>query len=352
MGNESQKLEEKDQKNQEQIQKDEIPPDTQPNNQNIENATNSENQIPNQIIIKEKHYESNEDGINTKEDERRVEYRILKVNKENDENENAEIGENIDYDENAEQGEENVEEEYEINQQEQEGGLGNEQYFNENENIYEKENINQNINQNYQGEEKYSKIVINKSSSNSQNQNQNQSQYINKNIQIINKDSNSPHILINTGRREGNYTSLYNNIPRFLSFQKSNIQGGGTSNINARLNITKTEDASELIEIPKSEYASYAGRETVFIGGGMETGEYKFKGQGIIITQKGSLEDNIVISEEEILKEINRRKNKPKKEKRKRYEILDKFYAVTEYEGKPIIKREKIEQMEKTKKMN
>ena len=325
MGNESQKLEEKDQKNQEQIQKDEIPPDTQPNNQNIENATNSENQIPNQIIIKEKHYESNEDGINTKEDERRVEYRILKVNKENEENENAE-------------------EEYEINQQEQEG-LGNEQYFNENENIYEKENINQNINQNYQGEEKYSKIVINKSSSNSQNQNQ--SQYINKNIQIINKDSNSPHILINTGRREGNYTSLYNNIPRFLSFQKSNIQGVGTSNINARLNITKTEDASELIEIPKSEYASYAGRETVFIGGGMETGEYKFKGQGIIITQKGSLEDNIIISEEEILKEINRRKNKPKKEKRKRYEILDKFYAVTEYEGKPIIKREKIEQIEK-----
>ena len=328
MGNESQKLEEKDQKNQE-----------------IENATNSENQIPNQIIIKEKHYESNEDGINTKEDERRVEYRILKVNKENEENENAEIGENIDYDENAEQGEENVEEEYEINQQEQEGGLGNEQYFNENENIYEKENINQNINQNYQGEEKYSKIFINNSSSNSQNQNQ--SQYINKNIQIINKDSNSPHILINTGRREGNYTSLYSNIPRFLSFQKSNIQGGGTSQINARLNITKTEDASELIEIPKSEYASYAGRETVFIGGGMETGEYKFKGQGIIITQKGSLEENIVISEEEILKEINRRKNKPKKEKRKRYEILDKFYAVTEYEGKPIIKREKIEQMEK-----
>ena len=192
MGNESQKLEEKDQKNQEQIQKDEIPPDTQPNNQNIENATNSENQIPNQIIIKEKHYESNEDGINTKEDERRVEYRILKVNKENDENENAEIGENIDYDENAEQGEENVEEEYEINQQEQEGGLGNEQYFNENENenIYEKENLNQNINQNinqnqnYQGEEKYSKIHINKSCSNSQNQNQ--TQFINKYIQIIN----------------------------------------------------------------------------------------------------------------------------------------------------------------------
>ena len=106
MGNESAKLEEKDSKNQDQIQKDEIPPDSQPNNQNIENQTNSEVQSPNQIIIKEKH-------IKTKEDERRVKYRILKVNKENEEN--AEIGENIDYDENAEQGEENVEEEYEIN---------------------------------------------------------------------------------------------------------------------------------------------------------------------------------------------------------------------------------------------
>ena len=59
---------------------------TQPNNQNKENQINSEEQSPNQIIIKEKHYENNEDGIHTKEDERRVEYRILKVNKENDEN--------------------------------------------------------------------------------------------------------------------------------------------------------------------------------------------------------------------------------------------------------------------------
>jgi hypothetical protein len=130
-----------------------------------------------------------------------------------------------------------------------------------------------------------------------------------------------------------------------MSFQKAELRGSG--NIRSSLNVVKTEDQSELIEIPKSQYASFAGRETVFIGGGMETGEYKFKGQGIIITQKGSLEGNVEITEEEILKEINRRKNKPKKEKRKKYEILDKFYAVTEYEGKPIYKTEKMEQMEK-----
>ena len=337
MGNESAKQEEKDDKNQDQIAKDEIPPDTQPNNQNKEIQINSEEQSPNQIIIKEKHYENNEDGIHTKEDERRVEYRILKVNKENDEN--AEIVENIDYDENAEQIEENGEGDYEINQQED---LGNEGYQESgqyiNENLYEKENQNMsNYPDDYAQKEKYSKIVINKSNSSN-------ASYVNKNIKIINKD-NSPHILINTGRQEGRYTSSYSDIPRFMSFQKSGIQGEG--NINARLNVVKTDDASELIEIPKSEYGTYAGRETVFIGGGMETGEYQFKGQGIIITQKGTLEDNIVISEEEILKEINKRKNKPKKEKRKKYEILDKFYAITEYEGKPIIKREKIEQMEK-----
>ena len=84
----------------------------------------------------------------------------------------------------------------------------------------------------------------------------------------------------------------------------------------------------------------------------METGEYKFKGQGIIITQKGTLEDNIVISEEEILKEINRRKNKPKKQKRKKIEIIDKFYATTQFDGKPIYKTEKMEQILKQDELN
>ena len=44
------------------------------------------------------------------------------------------------------------------------------------------------------------------------------------------------------------------------------------------------------------------GRETVFIGDGMNTGEYLFKGQGIIITQNGNVENKIEISKDEILK--------------------------------------------------
>ena len=336
MGNESAKQEETPENKEEEIQKDEIPADTQLNNQYLENSIKKEDQDRKNIIIKEKHFENNEDGIQTKGYERRVEYHISKVNQDNEEN--IESGENIDYDENAEQMEENAEGEYEIEQQEdigEEGFQGGREYITEQ--IYDKENQNMaNYPTDYIQGQNYSKIVINKSSSSNAG-------YTNKNIKI---SGNSPNILIETGGYKGRHTaSYYRDIPRYMSFQKADLRGSG--NIRSSLNVVKTEDKSELIEIPRSEYASYAGRETVFIGGGMETGEYKFKGQGIIITQKGSLEGNVEISEEEILKEINRRKNKPKKEKRKKYEILDKFYAVTEYEGKTIYKTEKVEQMEK-----
>ena len=338
MGNESGKQEETPENQAEEIQKDEIPADTQQNNQYLENSLKKEDQDRKNIIIKEKHFENNEDGIQTKVDERRVEYHIRKVNQDNDEN--VESAENIEYDENPEQMEENAEGEYEIIQQDQEE-LGDEGYQERGEyiteQIYDKENQNMaNYPNDYIQGQNYSKIVINKSNSSNAG-------YTNKNIKI---SGNSPNILIETGGYKGRHTSsYYSDIPRYMSFQKAELRGSG--NIRSSLNVVKTEDQSELIEIPKSQYASFAGRETVFIGGGMETGEYKFKGQGIIITQKGSLEGNLEISEEEILKEINRRKNKPKKEKRKKYEILDKFYAVTEYEGKPIYKTEKMEQMEK-----
>ena len=117
MGNESGKQEETPENQAEEIQKDEIPADTQQNNQYLENSLKKEDQDRKNIIIKEKHFENNEDGIQTKVDERRVEYHISKVNQDNDEN--VESAENIEYDENAEQMEDNAEGEYEMNQQEQ-----------------------------------------------------------------------------------------------------------------------------------------------------------------------------------------------------------------------------------------
>ena len=347
MGNESGKQEEAKESQAEQKSKDEIPADTQLNEQNFESPSSQENkqkkeiiikdekQGPNHIIIKESNYENNEDGIHTKVNERKVEYHIRKVNQDQDYEDNVE---QIEEEENIDQIDDNGEGEYEINQQEE---LGNEEYQGSGEyiteQIYEGENQNTvNYNENYGQSKTNTKVFINKSSSSN-------ADFTKPNVRIIAKDGNN--LYLETGGYQGKYTSYYSDIPRYMSFQKNEQKGVG--NIRSNLNVVKTEDISELIEIPRSEYPSYAGRETVFIGGGMETGEYKFKGQGIIITQKGALEENIDINEEEIMKEINRRKNKPKKEKRKRYEILDKFYAITEFEGKPIYKTEKMEQLQK-----
>ena len=347
MGNESGKQEETNENQAEQKSKDEIPADTQLNEQYVESPSNQENQQkneiiiknekqgPNHIIIKERNYENNEDGIHTKVNERKVEYHIRKVNQEQDFEDNAE---QLEEEENIDQIDDNGEGEYEINQQEE---LGNEEFQGSGEyiteQIYEGENQNTvNYNENYGQSKTNTKVFINKSSSSNAG-------FTKPNVRIIAKDGNN--LYLETGGYQGRYTSYYGDIPRYMSFQKNEQKGVG--NIRSNLNVVKTEDISELIEIPRSEYPSYAGRETVFIGGGMETGEYKFKGQGIIITQKGALEEKVDINEEEILKEINRRKNKPKKEKRKRYEILDKFYAITEFEGKPIYKTEKMEQLQK-----
>ena len=347
MGNESGKQEETNENQAEQKSKDEIPADTQLNEQYVESPSNQENQQkneiiiknekqgPNHIIIKERNYENNEDGIHTKVNERKVEYHIRKVNQEQDFEDNAE---QLEEEENIDQIDDNGEGEYEINQQEE---LGNEEFQGSGEyiteQIYEGENQNTvNYNENYGQSKTNTKVFINKSSSSNAG-------FTKPNVRIIAKDGNN--LYLETGGYQGRYTSYYGDIPRYMSFQKNEQKGVG--NIRSNLSVVKTEDISELIEIPRSEYPSYAGRETVFIGGGMETGEYKFKGQGIIITQKGALEEKVDINEEEILKEINRRKNKPKKEKRKRYEILDKFYAITEFEGKPIYKTEKMEQLQK-----
>ena len=252
MGNESGKQEETPENQAEEIQKDEIPADTQQNNQYLENSLKKEDQDRKNIIIKEKHFENNEDGIQTKVDERRVEYRIRKVNQDNDEN--VESAENIEYDENAEQMEENAEGEYEIIQQDQEevgdeGYEGRGEYITEQ--IYDKENQNMaNYPNDYIQGQNYSKIVINKSNSSNAG-------YTNKNIKI---SGNSPDILIETGGYKGRHTSsYYSDIPRYMSFQKAELRGSG--NIRSSLNVVKTEDQSELIEIPKSQYASLAEAE-------------------------------------------------------------------------------------------
>ena len=167
----------------------------------------------------------------------------------------------------------------------------------------------------------------------------------------INKNDIKPSVYVQSSGYYDNISQnryqYHGDIPRYMSFAKSTEQKKVNANIKSSLNVVKTENISELVEIPKSQYGDYEGRETIFIGGGMDTGEYKFKGQGVVITQGEVPDGKIIISEEEILKEINRRKNKPRKKKEKRYVVLDRFYATTEFDGKPIKKIEKVEHQEK-----
>ena len=153
----------------------------------------------------------------------------------------------------------------------------------------------------------------------------------------INKNDIKPNVYVQSSGYYDNISQnryqYHSDIPRYMSFAKSTEQKKVNANIRSSLNVVKTENISELVEIPKSQYGDYEGRETIFIGGGMDTGEYKFKGQGVIITQGEVPDGKIIISEEEILKEINRRKNKPRKKKEKRYVVLDRFYATTEFDG-------------------
>ena len=127
-------------------------------------------------------------------------------------------------------------------------------------------------------------------------------------------------------------------IPKVISFRQNSFSG--KENIDSNISINR-ESYSELIEIPKSEYASLGGKEILFVGDGMETGEYKFKGAQVILTADLNQNQKINLDEEEIFKEIMRRKNKSKKQKKVRYEVLDKFCVRTEFNGKPIKKIQK-----------
>jgi hypothetical protein len=95
---------------------------------------------------------------------------------------------------------------------------------------------------------------------------------------------------------------------------------------------------SELTDISKNEIGNK--EYTMVIGDGMETGEYKFIGEKILIKENIAPNEKIMITEEEIKSELNKRKNK-KKEKKLKYEVIDKFYALTNISIRTIKKLEK-----------
>ena len=62
----------------------------------------------------------------------------------------------------------------------------------------------------------------------------------------------------------------------------------------------------------------------------MDKGEYIFEGGKMKLVERDISEEKVKIEEEEIYKEINRRKEHYSKEKKLNYKVIDKFYITTE----------------------
>ena len=154
---------------------------------------------------------------------------------------------------------------------------------------------------------------------NIRNQNSNNYKNLNKNKYMKNNLSNK------------NYTFIKKSEINFLNANQINTKN------NSRLNIKKQD---EFVDIPRKDYENYADRETLIINDGMDTGEYKFIGAKTILKEKEIPKKRVNINEEEIKTEINKR-NKEKKDKVLNYEIIDRFYALTEIRGKTIKRLEK-----------
>ena len=100
---------------------------------------------------------------------------------------------------------------------------------------------------------------------------------------------------------------------------------------------------AEYVDIPRNEYGGIVNKEiTMVLGNGMDTGEYKFIGQKTLVKENIVPNGNLVVNQEEISEELNKRKNR-KKEKKIKYEIVDKFYALANMNNKVIKKVEKTE---------
>ena len=132
-----------------------------------------------------------------------------------------------------------------------------------------------------------------------------------------------------------------------FDMNKSEKQITKSNQINVNAKIVKNENRINLrenkgfVEIPRKEYDNYLNKETIILNSGMDTGEYKFIGDKTIIKEVDALDaGKININQEEIIQEINRR-NKATKEKKISYEIIDKFYALTEVRGKTIKRLDK-----------
>ena len=168
-----------------------------------------------------------------------------------------------------------------------------------------------------------------------------QQYYIENNINDIPRDS----------KRKSNYETEYYKTNYKLQNNNNKYKTGFVEEIPSHFAFQVYEDNPEIINNNKIiEYEEIQGGDIYDIyrggstertymvgGGGINAGQYRFEGESIEIKEQESKE-NIMIDEEEINNEILRRKNNALKG-RITYELIDKYYAVTEVDPKALRKR-------------
>ena len=170
------------------------------------------------------------------------------------------------------------------------------------------------------------------------------------------KDSKSKIIINSSSKNYQNVDSFRVNYQNSLNREKSKGEYFGESPIRkfnlkkANIRIKNGKFFNKLYEIPRDKN-SFKNNINEHKRKEMKTGEYKFVGEKTLIEQKYNPQAKYIISNEEIVSEINKRnKNRTKTEKNLRFEVLDKFYVLTELERKNIKPKDKMYRKEKVTK--
>ena len=213
--------------------------------------------------------------------------------------------------------------EYEVNQEEDELSRRSEE--NSNQQIKEDEYSQLQKNKIYQLQQNKIGIQENKKDNNIKQMKNNEP-----------KDSISKKYIKSKNSNAKKYKNIQikRNIPPLPSVSFKVISANKIINPNINIDKKKLKDFEE---IPWEEYEKYTNNETLFIEGGMNTGQYKFRGEEMVLKQE-KISEEVKISEDDILEEITRRTNR--NEKKIKYEITDKFFTLTEFERNNIKDKE------------
>lgn len=163
-------------------------------------------------------------------------------------------------------------------------------------------------------------------------------------------ENNNVEIPRDSARKSRYETEYYTNNYRIRQNNSNSYKANSIEKIPTHLTFEVYENNPEIIndkkivtyeEVQGGAYDNLRGGHIegtyVIGGGGINAGQYRFEGEKIEIKEQTPRED-ILIEEEEINKEILRRKNITHKGKRT-YELIDKYYAVTEVDPKALRKR-------------